>query len=186
MAAGSEPQVELLDMCYTACRPMLSVCVELRLRLDQHSGCAQQSEIRPSRPIGKLADFMQDTEALVCPPVIILPNMSISPGEMLYGCTCNMSVSTRHIRHMFDPAFPSAAYEDVDFCLRNRLAGTALSYDPRAVVKHSFKPGLTGIYAQFQRYGAQEHLLLAKHNDYLHWLELSDEVPAHVACSPSV
>ena len=100
-------------------------------------------------------------------------------GELLYGCTCNMSVSTQHVRHIFDAAFPSAAYEDVDFCLNNRLSGVSLTYCSDAIVKHSFKAGLSGIYSQFRRYGAQEHLVLAKHKDYLCWLEVSDEIPAH-------
>ena len=99
-------------------------------------------------------------------------------GELLYGCTCNMSVSTQHVRHLFDSSFPAAAYEDVDFCLNNRAAGVSLTYHPAAIVQHSFQPGLRGIFKQFRRYGAQEHLVLAKHRDYLHWLEGSDEIPA--------
>jgi len=39
-------------------------------------------------------------------------------GSLLYGCTCNMSVSFTACPLRFDEDFRTAAFEDVDFCYR--------------------------------------------------------------------
>jgi hypothetical protein len=39
-------------------------------------------------------------------------------GSLLYGCTCNLSVSLAAVPLRIDESFLTAAFEDVDFCYR--------------------------------------------------------------------
>ena len=92
-------------------------------------------------------------------PRLTLPRPQHTPlVSILYGCTCNLSLALPPgaSAMRFDPAFPAAAYEDVDLCMRARRAGVGLAYETAAVVAHDFGASSAGVFSQFRRYGAHE------------------------------
>ncbi len=92
------------------------------------------------------------------------------PGHaaLLYGPSCNLAVRADALgATRFDEQFPSAAGEDLDFCLRLRRAGT-IAFVPGAVVRHDFgyRNGLAGLgrfLGQIRRYASADPLLQEKH-----------------------
>ena len=107
-------------------------------------------------------------------------NGRIALGEhetngLLYGTTCNMSVH-RALDLLFDPTFPHASYEDVEFCLRARKRNVGVHYLPTAVVRHHFDTSLQGFYRQYRRYGASEPLLNRIHPEFLSWRSVSEAI----------
>lgn len=100
----------------------------------------------------------------------------LKDGSVLYGCTCNLSISLAHVGLLFDVGFPKAAFEDVDFCIRAKKQGITLTYNPRAVVRHHYGSGMLSLFRQFQRYGRYERLAALKHKEYLPWLYASSEI----------
>lgn len=97
-------------------------------------------------------------------------------GSVLYGCTCNLSISVADVGLLFDISFPTAAFEDVEFCIRAKKQGITLTYNPKAVVRHHYGAGLMALYQQFQRYGRYERLAALRHEEYLPWLHASSEI----------
>lgn len=80
----------------------------------------------------------------------------LADGSLLYGCTCNLSVSLAVVDLTFDASFPAAAFEDVEFCVRARKRGVSLVYTPMAVMMHNYDEGMWGLFCQFRRYGLFE------------------------------
>jgi len=112
-----------------------------------------------------------------------------SSRVLLYAPTANLSISADAWDAIggFDEDFPTAAYEDVDFCLRAAALGYPTRQATGAIVRHRFdrdgtdadrahRPRLLGSHrlaawrefaAAFWRYGRAEPLLTARHPDYL-------------------
>jgi GT2 family glycosyltransferase len=88
--------------------------------------------------------------------------------ELLFAATCNLAVRATALAEVrFDVRFPSAAGEDVDFCLRLRARGR-IGLATRALVHHDFGypstvRGLGAFLRTFRRYGAADPLLWEKH-----------------------
>ena len=80
----------------------------------------------------------------------------LKDGSLLYGCTCNLSLSLAVVDATFDASFPAAAFEDVEFCVRARKRGISLVYTPTAVMMHHYDRGMWGLFCQFRRYGLFE------------------------------
>ena len=56
--------------------------------------------------------------------------------SLLYGPTCNMSVSRNVLdKFRFDERFPSAAFEDVEFCLNKKAKYSFMDIQPGDVKK---------------------------------------------------
>lgn len=66
--------------------------------------------------------------------------------SMLYGCTCNLSITAAAVPLDFDEAFRAAAFEDVEFCVRARKLGTSIQYEREAVMRHHYNPGIWGLF----------------------------------------
>jgi glycosyltransferase involved in cell wall biosynthesis len=92
--------------------------------------------------------------------------------ELLYAPTCNFAVRADAVAALrFDEMFPTAAGEDLDFCVRLRQSGT-VGLNPEAIVRHDFGyqgtlRGLVRFLRQARRYGEAEPLLLRKHPDLI-------------------
>eukprot|EP00891_Asterochloris_glomerata_P005636 jgi/Astpho2/5636/fgenesh1_pg.00079_%23_73_t len=99
-----------------------------------------------------------------------------SDSSLLYGCTCNLSISTELIAADFDVTFPGAAFEDVEFCVRCKKAGAPLTYSKAAVVHHHYDCNVSGLFQQFKRYGMYEAHMVLRHPEYLSWLWSSREI----------
>lgn len=72
---------------------------------------------------------------------------------LLYGPTCNLAVRLKTVFVEFDPRFPEAAFEDVDFCVQARNAGAMVRLAPSVIVQHDYDASLVGVARQFARYG---------------------------------
>ncbi|KAK9832721.1 hypothetical protein WJX81_003688 [Elliptochloris bilobata] len=128
--------------------------------------CGRTFACRPNTAVGLYHD--------VCGT---LNGRQLADGSLLYGCTCNMSLSTVALKGLvFDASFPNAAFEDVEFCVRARKNNVPLTYCAGAVIQHAFAPGAVGLYNQFFRYGMFERHMCAKHPEYLSWLSVSAEI----------
>lgn len=92
---------------------------------------------------------------------------------LMYAPSCNLAVRASALAGVrFDERFPTAAGEDVDFCVRLRLRGT-IALAPRAIVHHDFGygstwAGLTRFLGVFQRYGEADPLLWELHPELRH------------------
>jgi glycosyltransferase involved in cell wall biosynthesis len=107
-------------------------------------------------------------------------------GSLIYGCTCNMSFMLQLFAadfEFFDTTFPSAAYEDVEFCIRARNRGIGLEYAPDAVIFHDYNLSVFGFFRQFRRYGREEFRMLTRHPDFMERLEGSKEIPSYFIAS---
>jgi hypothetical protein len=90
----------------------------------------------------------------------------VLPGyeELLYAATCNLAVRASALEGVrFDERFPSAAGEDVDFCLKLRAHGR-IGLATRALVRHDFGygstwSGLPAFLRTARRYGEADPLL---------------------------
>ncbi|KAK9845930.1 hypothetical protein WJX81_006218 [Elliptochloris bilobata] len=101
----------------------------------------------------------------------------LADASLLYGCTCNLSITPASISRLeFDSGFPDAAFEDVEFCVRARKMGVSLTYCESAVVRHHYENGVGGLFRQFRRYGSFERQMCLKHPEYLNWLRASREI----------
>lgn len=90
-------------------------------------------------------------------------------GSLLYAPTCNLSVSSA-CWASFDETFKSAAFEDVEFCIRMRKQGWKTWLVATAVVYHEYETSLFGLWKQFYRYGKAEPKMIQKHREYPDWL----------------
>ena len=94
----------------------------------------------------------------------------VSDGSLLYGCTCNMSISAAAVSIALDTSFPAAAFEDVEFCVRARKAGISVSYAEDAVIRHCYEGDLHGLFGRFRKYGLFEAQVCIKGSQFLHVL----------------
>jgi GT2 family glycosyltransferase len=112
-----------------------------------------------------------------------LNGRSLGDG-LLYGPTCNLVLRAEVCRDVaFDESFPTAAAEDIDFCLRARLRGWRFEHAAAVRVAHDFgydglsKPRkLNRIWRQFRRYAGGERRLLSAHPGYGRLFEVSEEI----------
>ena len=100
-------------------------------------------------------------------------------GEVVYGCTCNVSISLAAVSIEFDTDFTIASFEDLDWCFRAIKQGVPVSYQPQAVVEHCFLRGPCAVFRQFQRYGAFQDLMVQKHSRFLGMMHQSRRIPAN-------
>lgn len=47
-------------------------------------------------------------------------------GEMVYGTTCNLSISLAHVNLDFDTDFTIASFEDLDWCFSAKQLGISV------------------------------------------------------------
>ncbi len=110
----------------------------------------------------------------------------VLPGrdEMLYAPTCNLGVTAKVAREFkFDERYPTAAGEDVDFCLRLRRRHR-IGFCREAVLRHDFGyastiGGLGRFVGTLKKYKAANALLWSEHSG-LAWTE-SEAIPSEVA-----
>ena len=100
-------------------------------------------------------------------------------GEMVYGCTCNLGMSLKHVPTLFDASFPIASLEDLEWVMRAKKEGIQITYVPEAAVQHCFKPGFKGVFRQFQRYGAFQDLMSQKHPDFGRLIHEPSAITSH-------
>ena len=112
-----------------------------------------------------------------------LPVVQLNPelSDALYIPTCNMAVTTCTLVAVggFDETFPSAAFEDVEFCVRARKLGSKVwvaSRDACSGLHHAYAVSWAGFSSQFHRYGRAHPLMLAKHPEYEDWYAASTEL----------
>ena len=135
-----------------------------------------QQEI-PGIVCGKtLADASQTAVGLYHEVFGTLNGRMLKDGSVLYGCTCNLSISVAGVDLLFDTSYPAASFEDVEFCIRAKKNRIRMTYYPHAVVHHHFEPGWFSLFRQFQRYGKFERQTALKHREYLPWLWSSHEI----------
>ena len=136
---------------------------------------AQQE--KPGIVCGKtLADASSTAVGLYHEVFGTLNGRMLEDGSVLYGCTCNLSISVAGVDLLFDTAFPAASFEDVEFCIRAKKSRIRMTYFPRAVVHHHFEPGWISLFSQFKRYGRFERQTALKHKEYLPLLWSSREI----------
>lgn len=93
-------------------------------------------------------------------------------GSLLYAPTCNLSVSSA-CWVLFDESFKSAAFEDVEFCVRQRKQGWKTRLVATALVYHKYETSLFALCKQFYRYGKAEPRMIGKHPEYPDWLAIA-------------
>jgi glycosyltransferase involved in cell wall biosynthesis len=100
-----------------------------------------------------------------------------------YLPTCNLGMPLHiALRVRFNPAFPNASYEDVDFCVRAHTLGYPCVLARDIVMEHVFDATPAGLWHQFNKYGQSELLAATLNPDVPRAIELSSMVttPAHV------
>ncbi|KAK9795480.1 hypothetical protein WJX73_002408 [Symbiochloris irregularis] len=55
-------------------------------------------------------------------------------GQVVYGTTCNLSISLPHVHLDFDPNFTIASFEDLEWCFSAKQLGIPVNYEPNAAV----------------------------------------------------
>jgi GT2 family glycosyltransferase len=104
--------------------------------------------------------------------------------ELLYAPTCNMAITADVAREFkFDERYPTAAGEDVDFCLRVRRRHR-IGLCRLAVLRHDFGyagtvRGVPRFVRTLKKYRAANALLWSDHSGLL-WTE-SEAIPSEVA-----
>jgi GT2 family glycosyltransferase len=104
--------------------------------------------------------------------------------ELLYAPTCNLAITAGVAREFkFDERYPTAAGEDVDFCLRLRRRHR-IGFCPDAVLRHDFGyvdsvRGLGRFIRTLKKYRAANALLWSEHSGLL-WTD-SEAIPSEVA-----
>ena len=106
-------------------------------------------------------------------------------GKLLYGTTANLAI-TRQVNTSlrFDTSFPSAAGEDIEFCLRANRMGFAIRHVQEMLVRHDFGYdggrflGWLRFVQQFRKYASGEAVLLTQVPEYYRYLEQSEEISA--------
>ena len=137
----------------------------------------QAQQQTPGIVCGKtLADARNTAVGLYHEVFGTLNGRMLEDGSVLYGCTCNLSISLAGVDLLFDTSFPAACFEDVEFCIRAKKKGIPLTYHPLAVVHHHFEPKWAALFLQFKRYGRFERQTATKHKEYLPWLWSSHEI----------
>lgn len=96
---------------------------------------------------------------------------------LLYAPTCNMGIRMRSVTGNFSTAFPDAAFEDIDFCIKARKSGATLRH-VEARVLHDYDSSIGGLFKQFARYGRSQHVMLRNHPYYQGWLMETKGIPA--------
>ena len=99
-------------------------------------------------------------------------------GGLIYGPTCNLSVASTILRTArFDERFPSAAFEDVEFCVRLIKSDIVPRYARSALVRHDYALTLSDFARQFHRYGTGHSLMEFIHPDFNNWYAFSSNIP---------
>lgn len=155
--------------------------------------CFLDADCQPSSDwVAMMERAQQETPGIVCGKTLAdssatavglyhevfgtLNGRMLEDGSVLYGCTCNLSISVAGVDLLFDSSFPAASFEDVEFCIRAKKNRIRMTYYPPAIVRHHFEPGWTSLFSQFQRYGRFERQTALKHKEYLPWLWSSHEI----------
>lgn len=155
--------------------------------------CFLDADCQPSSDwIAMMERAQQETPGIVCGKTLAdasetavglyhevfgtLNGRMLKDGSVLYGCTCNLSISVAGVDLLFDTTYPAASFEDVEFCIRAKKNRIRMTYYPYAVVHHHFDPGWSSLFRQFQRYGRFERQTALKHKEYLPWLWSSHEI----------
>ena len=156
--------------------------------------CFLDADCQPSSDwVAMMERAQQDTPGIVCGKTLAadaagtavglyhevfgtLNGRMLEDGSVLYGCTCNLSISVAGVDLLFDTAYPAASFEDVEFCIRAKKNRIQMTYHPLAVVHHHFELGWFSLFRQFQRYGRFERQTALKHREYLPWLWSSHEI----------
>lgn len=155
--------------------------------------CFLDADCQPSSDwIAMMERAQQETPGIVCGKTLAdasetavglyhevfgtLNGRMLKDGSVLYGCTCNLSISVAGVDLLFDTTYPAASFEDVEFCIRAKKNRIRMTYYPYAVVHHHFDPGWSSLFRQFQRYGRFERQTALKHREYLPWLWSSHEI----------
>lgn len=155
--------------------------------------CFLDADCQPSSDwVSMMERAQQETPGIVCGKTLAdssatavglyhevfgtLNGRMLEDGSVLYGCTCNLSISVAGVDLLFDSSFPAASFEDVEFCIRAKKNRIRMTYYPPAVVRHHFDPGWTSLFSQFQRYGRFERQTALMHKEYLPWLWSSHEI----------
>ncbi len=161
--------------------------------------CFLDADCQPSSDwVAMMERAQQETPGIVCGKTLAdasatavglyhevfgtLNGRMLQDGSVLYGCTCNLSISVAGVNLLFDTSFPAASFEDVEFCIRAKKNRIRMTYYPSAVVHHHYEPGWISLFYQFQRYGRFERQTALKHKEYLPWLWSSQEISC---CSDS-
>ncbi len=103
--------------------------------------------------------------------------------NLLYGTTANLAIGAPIARVLdFNEHFPSAAGEDIEFCVKAILSGFAIRFNPQMVVFHNYgynknilHNGLC-FFRQFKRYGEGERRLLEVIPGYYHLFDQTEEI----------
>jgi GT2 family glycosyltransferase len=91
---------------------------------------------------------------------------------LLYTPSCNLSICVKLARDispdlsLFDESFPTAAFEDIELCLRAKDHHVVVRLAQDAIVSHRFEESLMGLTKQYFRYGKSEALMVRKHPKY--------------------
>ena len=101
-----------------------------------------------------------------------------SNEEIIYGCTCNVSVTLSTLTVEFDEDYTIAAFEDLDWCFSARAKGVPITYTAEAVVEHCYRDGPFAVFQQFWRYGAFHHLMVQKHPTFSAQIYQCKTIPA--------
>eukprot|EP00762_Andalucia_godoyi_P004757 ANDGO_03528.mRNA.1 hypothetical protein len=106
--------------------------------------------------------------------------------ELLFAPTCNLFVRAGVFEQVrFSDAFPTSAYEDVDFSLVCRSKGLSIGLDPNVIIFHDYcgrsedsMEILTKFRNQFRKYGQSAPLCAQLHPEFQQWFAVSKSVPA--------
>lgn len=78
------------------------------------------------------------------------------PAPWYYFWTCNVSIKRNFLINndlRFDESFPTAAWEDIEFAYRSKLAGLKLFYNPQIKTYHFHEFGLEEVLSRFYSHG---------------------------------
>ena len=125
---------------------------------------------------GQTVGLMNDIISRYHDTMGTLNGRSIDIG-LLYGPSCNMSISTSILdKFRFDERFPNASFEDVELCIRLIKNNIVPKYLNEAIIFHDYDNTLRGFYNQFLRYGKSHPLMLNIHPEYHEWYSVSEEI----------
>lgn len=108
--------------------------------------------------------------------------------SLFYGPTCNLAISRVLAKEIvFDESFPSAACEDIEYCLRILEAGYRIVHNDSMQVKHDYQyqkehfwSNIRRFCTQFRKYATAESLLVGKSEAYYGFFGQSTEIPARI------
>jgi hypothetical protein len=107
--------------------------------------------------------------------------MHSNDNKLVYAPTCTFGLNLPKLYQKdpnlkFDPSFPSAAFEDIDFSIKLQKANIPIDFQPLAVMQHDYNTNWLGFARQFLKYGQSEGLFLERHPDYSHLMSMYQPV----------